>query len=235
MKTLASGILMAWTAFADQPSVAQRNDACYAMRGQRSPEAVQAMRKAIDDPVVRACAARNLREAGAVEALMEALASDAPDTRMAAARELGALHAAQALEALGRAAMDDNVMVAAAAVEALGTYQDRIVLPHLLKAAGQAGVVGVAALEAAARFKDGAVLPAARRVLAQGDVASQVIAIAIIGDLGDAADLPKLREVAAHSEPMESRGRGFGFMPAIDLARVAANAITKIQGRVAAQ
>ena len=93
MKKLACSMLTAWAAFAQEPSVAQRNDACYAMRGQRSAEVVQAMRKAIDDPVVRACAARNLREAGAVEALMAALASGAPDTRMAAARELGAVEA----------------------------------------------------------------------------------------------------------------------------------------------
>jgi len=67
-----------------------------------------------------------------------------------------------------------------------------------------------------------------RRVLATGEVASQVIALGIIGELGDATDLPKLREIAAKSEPVASRGRGFGFMPVIDLGRVAKNAIDRI-------
>ena len=68
----------------------------------------------------------------------------------------------------------------------------------------------------------------ARRVLDKGDVAAQVIALSIIADLGDAADLPKLRELAAHSDPVYSRGRGFGFMPPIDVARAAQTAIDKL-------
>ena len=68
----------------DKGTVAQRNDACYALRGQRSVEVVNALRGALADKTVRACAARDLREAGAVDALMEALAgsdADAGDGR----------------------------------------------------------------------------------------------------------------------------------------------------------
>jgi hypothetical protein len=75
------------------------------------------------------------------------------------------------------------------------------------------------------------VLPVARQILARADAASKVIALGVIGDLGDESDLPKLREIAAKPDPVASRGRGFGFMPVIDLARVAQNAIDKITAR----
>ena len=87
---------------------------------------------------------------------------------------------------------------------------------------------GVTALEQAARSHDPAVLALARRLLEKGDVAAQVVAMAIIADLGDAGDLPKLRELAAHSDPVYSRGRGFGFMPPIDIARAAQTAIERL-------
>src|SRR3954471_16787076 len=104
-------------------TVAQRNDACFAMRGKRSPDVIAAMRKGIDDPDIRACAARNLREAVAVESLIDALNADVPDTRIAAARELGVLHDSRALESLGRAALDVNPLVASGAISALGAYE----------------------------------------------------------------------------------------------------------------
>jgi len=207
---------------------AQRNDACYAVRGQRSPEVVATLKKAIHDPVVRACAARNLRAASAVEGLVEAVNTGAPDTRMAAARELGFMVDNRALAALGNMAMDPNSLVAASAIAALGAYTDRAALPYLLKAAAQPTVSGVTALQQAAHFRDPLVLPLVRDVIRNGDIASRVIALGIIGDLGDASDLPKLREIAANSEKVESRGRGFGFMPVIDVARVAQNAIDSI-------
>jgi hypothetical protein len=101
----------------------------------------------------------------------------------------------------------------------------------LLRAAEQPSVSGVTALELAARSHDPAALALARHVLDKGDIAAQVIALAIIADLGDAGDLPRLRELAAHSDPVFSRGRGFGFMPPIDLARAAQTAIGKITTR----
>jgi HEAT repeat protein len=209
-------------------SVAQRNDACYALRGQRSAEVVSALKSALADKTVRACAARDLREAGAIDALIEGLNSGDADTQMAAARELGEMHDPRALEALGSVALSDNVLLASSAISALGGYEPKVALPYLLCAAGQGSVSGVTALEQAARSHDPAVLAVARRVLDRGDVAAQVVALAIIADLGDAGDLPKLRELAAHSDPVYSRGRGFGFMPPIDLARAAKTAIDKI-------
>ena len=150
---------------------------------------------------------------------------------MAAARELGELRDPRALEALGSVALSDNVLLASSAVSALGAYDGKAALPYLLRAAGQSSVSSVTALELAARSHDSAVLALARHVLEKGDIAAQVIALAIIGDLGDAGDLPKLRELAAHSDPVYSRGRGFGFMPPIDLARAAQTAIGKIGNR----
>ena len=230
MTAAALAFLIA-TMMDDKGTVAQRNDACYALRGQRSVEVVSVLTRALRDKTVRVCAARDLREAGAVDALLEALATGDADTQMAAARELGELRDPRALEPLGSAALSDNVLLASSAVSALGAYEGNVALPYLLRAAGQSGVSGVTALELAARSHDPAVLALARRVLEKGDIAAQVVALAVIADLGDSADLPKLRELAAHSDPAFSRGRGFGFMPPIDRARAAQTAIDKIAGR----
>ena len=212
----------------DSRTAAQRNDSCYALRGQSSVEVVAALKGALTDKTVRACAARDLREAGSVDALLEGLASSDADTQMAAARELGTLRDPRALEPLGRVALSDNVLLASSAISALGAYDAQVALPYLLRAAGQSSVSSVTALELAARSHSPEVLPLARRVLDKGDVAAQVIALAILADMGDAGDLPKLRELAAHSDPVYSRGRGFGFMPPIDIARAAQTAIDKI-------
>src|SRR5450432_3149277 len=215
----------------DTHTVAQRNDACYALRGQRSAEVVTALKGELTYKTVRACAARDMSEAGAVDALIEGLAANDADTQMAAARELGQLRDPRALEPLGRVALSDNVLLASSAISALGAYDAEAALPYLLRAAGQSSVSSVTALELAARSHHPAVLPLARRLLDKGDVAAQVIALAIIADLGDTGDLPKLRELAAHSDPVYSRGRGFGFMPPIDIARAAQTAIDKIATR----
>ena len=53
----------------------------------------------------------------------------------------------------------------------------------------------------------------------------------IVGDLGDAADLPRLREMAAKSQPVSVGARGFGLMPVVDLSRVAKSAIAEIEKR----
>jgi HEAT repeat protein len=229
--TAAAIALLIATMMNDQGTVAQRNDACYALRGQRAAEVVSALKGALADKAVRVCAARDLREAGAVDALLEGLAGSDVDTQMAAARELGELRDPRALQALGSVALSDNVLLASSAVSALGAYEGKAALPYLLRAAGQPTVSGVTALELAARSHDPAALALARRVLDNGDIAAQVIALAIIADLGDAGDLPRLRELAAHSDPVYSRGRGFGFMPPIDLARAAQTAIGKITTR----
>ena len=209
-------------------TAAQRNDACYVLRGERAPEAIAALTTAISDKVVRSCAARDLREAGAVDVLLFALSTADADVQIAAARELGELRDPRALEPLGRAALSDNPPAGAAAITALGAYPVADALPYLLRASAQPGVNGVNALEQAARSKSPEVLKRARQVLATADVASQVIALAIIADLGDETDLPMLRKLAAHSDPQYSRGRGFGFMPPIDVARAAQTAIARL-------
>ena len=152
----------------DKGTVAQRNDACYALRGQRSAEVVSVLKRALGDKTVRVCAARDLREAGAVDALLEGLAGSDADTQMAAARELGELRDPRALEALGSVALSDNVLLASSAVSALGAYEGKAALPYLLRAAGQSGVSSVTALELAARSHDPAVLTLARARSGEG-------------------------------------------------------------------
>ena len=214
-------------------TVAQRNDACFALRGNRSHEVIAAMRGAMASEVVRACAARNLREAGAVDELKSALSAPEPEVRAVAARELGSFERPELMEVLVKAAHDPSVLVSTNAVMGLGQYHDRAVLPYLLDLAAGGGAVGVAALSRAAQFDQPATLPAARKLLSGNDPAAKLIALLIVGECGDAGDLPKLRELAAKSQPLGTRGRGFGLMPALDISRAAKNAIEAIEKRLA--
>src|SRR2546423_14437911 len=68
---------------------AQRNDACFAMRGDSSDEAIEANARGLRDPKVRSCAEENLRRAGAIETLKAALKEEDPEVRALAARVLG--------------------------------------------------------------------------------------------------------------------------------------------------
>ena len=212
-------------------SVAQRNDACFELRGDRTHEVVASMVRMLEDGTVRACAVRNLREANAGEELQQALLSDNPEVRAAAARELGSLQLPQALPLLARAAAEANVLVSSNAVRGLAQYTSPAVVPFLLEIAKQGGINGVAALERAAAFRDPGSLSVARHYLAGNDVASKVVAMQIIGDLGETADLLALREIAARHEKVSAKGRGFGLLPVVDLARAAENAIAAIQSR----
>jgi len=212
-------------------TVAQRNDACFALRGNRSHEVVAAMRGALASEVVRACGARNLREAGAVDELTSALSAPEPEVRAVAARELGSFERPELMAILVKAAHDPSMLVATNAVMGLGQYHDRAVLPYMLDLAAGGGAVGVSALSRAARFDGPATLPVARKLLSGNDPAAKLIALLIVGECGDAGDLPKLRELAAKSEPLGTRGRGFGLMPALDISRAAKSAIEGIQKR----
>jgi HEAT repeat protein len=225
---MTAAVLLIATLLDPAATVAQRHDACFALRGDRSPEVVDALQRALADKVVRTCVARDLREAGAVGSLIAALSLSDADVQLAASRELGELRDPRALAALGRTALDANVMVAAAAIAALGAYDGQSAVPYLLAAARQPNVAGMNALEQAARLRAPEVLPIARNVLEKGDIAARLLAITILGDLGDQTDLPNLQKIAAASDPVFSRGRGFGFMPPIDLARAAQNAIARI-------
>jgi len=212
-------------------TVAQRNDACFALRGNRSPEVVSAMRGALASQPVRACASRNLRAVDAIDEFRGALASPQPEVRAEAARQLGSFERPEFIELLAKAAHDPNMLVATNAVMGLGDYRDRAVLPYLLDLAKAGGVVGVAALSRAAQFNDPATLPIARNLLATTDAPAKLLALKIMGDQGDAGDLPRLREMAAKSQPVAVRGRGFGLMPVVDLSRVAKGAIAEIEKR----
>jgi HEAT repeat protein len=210
---------------------AQRNDACFALRGNRSREVIAALRGALASDTVRACAARNLREAGAVDELKNALSAPQPEVRSVAARELGAFERADLIEVLVKAAHDPSMLVATNAVMGLGQYHDPKVFPYLLDLSADGGPAAVAALSRAARFDEPATLPVARKLLAGNDVAAKLIALMIVGDCGDAADLPALREIASRNEPLSTRGRGFGLLPSLNMGRAAQNAIQAIEKR----
>src|SRR5580700_10965019 len=87
-----------------QLTVAQRNDACFALRGVAAPAVVTAMRTALSDPKIRTCAGTNLRKAGAVGELKAALSSDDFEIRALAARELGGFEQPELLPLLAAAA-----------------------------------------------------------------------------------------------------------------------------------
>jgi hypothetical protein len=55
----------------------------------------------------------------------------------------------------------------------------------------------------------------------------------VIGATGDPSDLPALRKIAAaNTETLSQRGRGFGFMPPINLGRSAQSAMAAIEARM---
>ena len=212
-------------------NVSERNDACMELRGVKSKPVLDAMFRALDNSPVQACAARNLREAGAVEELHRALTGDEPDTRAVSARELGALMLPEMLAPLAQAARDPNLAVATGAFQGLAQYQDRAVLPYLLELVPAGGLVGTMALNRAIQFQDPSVVAVARRMLKTSDPPMHLVALRAIGELGDDSDLPKLRELAAKSEPLMAGGRGFGFAPAVDLSMAAKNSIRMIENR----
>jgi HEAT repeat protein len=212
-------------------NVAQRNNACFELRGSGSPETIAALSRALKTPEVRSCAARSLREAGAVDELKTALASSDPDLRAAAARELGALGRPDLIEPLAQTARDPNLIVATNALEGLTQYQDPRVLPALLSLAERGGPVAAMALSRAVQFDDPGVLAVSRKLMAVRDVTLRLAALRAIGDFGDTADLAALRELAAKAERAAPAGRGFGLVPAIDLSRAAQNAIRQIESR----
>jgi len=241
MKTLFSLLLLCFALHAQETNIArmldaklnisQRNDACYALRDARSPEALAAFVHALESTTVRACAARNLREAGAVDQLKSALAGSDPEVRATAVRELGAMAKPELMELLAETARDPNLMIATNAFQGLSYYQDRAVLPYLLNLADKGGLVAAMALSRAVQFADPSVLTVARRVMSTKDVSLRLAALRAIGDLGDSSDLPALRQLAAKAESAAPAGRGFGLVPPLDLSRAAQNAIRQILSR----
>jgi HEAT repeat protein len=213
-------------------TVAQRNNACYELRGNNDAQVVATMRKALEDVKVRACAGTNLRKAGAVEELKDALADPNFEIRALAARELGGFERPDLLPLLASTARDPQLLVGINAIEALADYRDPVVLPYLLDLAKQGGMVGTAALDRALNFKDPRILETARALLAHHDISDRLAALKVIGLLGDATDLPALKEIQQkETEAVSTSGRGFGLIPAISLSRAAQTAMERIGER----
>jgi HEAT repeat protein len=217
-------------------NVAQRNNACFELRGSTEPQVIATMRKALEDVKVRACAGTNLRKAGAITELKDALADPNFEIRALAARELGGFEKPELLPLLTAAARDPQLLVGINAVEGLADYRDVLVVPYLLSLAKDGGLVGTAALDRALTFRDPKVLETARALLASKDVSDKLAAMRAIGSMGDETDIPKLRAIQANETGMVSAaGRGFGLMPAISLSKAAQSAIDRIQERIAAR
>jgi len=155
-------------------TVAQRNDACYALRGAESPAIVQTMRRALDDQAVRACAGINLRAVGAIAELTDALSDSDPQVRALAARQLGTFEKPELLAPLAAAARDSQLIVAANAVAGLANYRDPVAVPYLLDIAKMGGVAGAAALNRALEFRDSKIPAIARDLLARPDVSDKL-------------------------------------------------------------
>jgi HEAT repeats len=213
-------------------TVAQRNNACYELRGVDAPEAVKAMRRSLNDGKVRSCAGLNLRALGAIEELKDALADENPETRALAARFLGAFEKPELLPLIAAAARDPQLLVASNAMEGLANYRDPVVLPYLLDLAKSGGIVGAAALNRALQFNDPRVVGVARALVDQPDVSDRLAGMHALAMVGDASDLPKLQEIAAKEKVAMAQNRGFGLMPPISLSKAAQTTMEAIQKRL---
>lgn len=213
-------------------TVAQRNNACYELRGVDAPEAVKAMRQSLNDGKVRSCAGLNLRAVGALEELKDALGDENPETRALAARFLGAFEKPELLPLIAGAARDPQLLVASNAMEGLANYRDPIVVPYLLDLAKSGGIVGAAALNRALQFNDPRVVGVARALVDQPDVSDRLAGMHALAIVGDASDLPKLQEIAAKEKVAMAQNRGFGLMPPISLSKAAQTTMEAIQKRL---
>ena len=210
----------------------QRNTACFALRGNRSPEVVAALRMALDNSNLQQCAAADLRAAGASADLLDALQRDKDTTaRAAAVRELGTMQKPEFLAVLEEAARDRDPLVASNAIEGLMRYEDRSSVPQLRRIALVGGIQSTLALDILIDWHDPAVVEIGRKLVAGKEPADELVGIRAIGLTGDASDLPRLKELAKSEGELNSGSRGFGLMPAISLARAARTAIANIEQR----
>ena len=210
----------------------QRATACFELRGNSEPAAVRALGKALEDPVLLSCAANNLRIAGAIDTLQQALSNQDAGVRAAAVRQLGTFQKPDLLDAISRAAQDENLLVATNALHGLSEYQDPVVIPFLAGLAKKGGMIGDMALDRLAQLQSQTALDVGRKLLTSPQVPDRLYAMRVIGAFGDASDLAELNKIAKSSpERLSQRARGFGFMPAINLARAAQSAIASIQSR----
>ena len=194
----------------------QRNTACFALRGNKTPETIAAMRQALDNSNLQACAGANLRVAGAAPELLNALEQDKdPTARAVAARELGTLQKPEYLAPIRRAAEDRDVLAASNAIEGLMRYEDHS--------------PGLDQLEVLKH--DPEVAAIGRTLIARKDPGDQLIGIRAVGIAGDVSDLPRLRQMEKDDTMMGSGSRGFGLMPAVSISHAARTAIENIGQR----
>jgi len=242
MKILCLSLASVFLAAADKGTLQQlfdgkipaalRAEPCFELLGKSHPDTLAALSRALADPDLLSCAAEDLRLAAAIVPLQQALASDNFQVRAAAARELGAFRRNDLLEALSHAAQDQNTLVATNALAGLSQYRDPAVEPYLAALARKGGMIGDMALDRLWQLDPKMSLTVARGLLASSQVPDQLYSMRVIGSCGDSSDLPQLKAIAAaHQETLSQRDRGFGFMPAINLARAAQAAIAAIQSR----
>jgi hypothetical protein len=222
-------------------NASQRASACFELRGNSKPDVINAMGKALEDPAVLSCAADNLRIAGAqnpaaIGELKRGLTSRDAQVRAAAVRQLGSFQKPELLDTIAQAARDENLLVATNALSGLLEYQDPAVapmaIPYLAALANSGGMIGDMALDRLAQLQSATALGIARELLRSSQVPDQLYAMRVIGSFGDASDLEQLARIARSSpESLSQRARGFGFMPAINLARAAQSAMESIRGR----
>jgi HEAT repeat protein len=212
-------------------TVSQRNNACFELRGQNTPEVRAAMVKALKLDILLPCAVTNLRIAGAIDELQQALADGTPEIRAAAARELGSFGKPELIPVLAKAANDPNLLVASNGLYGLSQYSDPAVFPDLEAIARKGGIVGIMALDRIFDLHDPAALGIARKLLGNSEVPDRVAAMRVIGVMGGKEDLPALREIASKPEPVMIRQRGFGLMPSIDISKAATATIAQINAR----
>ena len=218
--------------FDGKATSSQRAAVCFELRGNPDREVVRALGKALEDPALLSCAAENLRIVGGIEILQQALSNQDAQVRAAAVRQLGAFRRPDLLEAISRVAQDENLLVATNALAALSEYQDPVVLPALASLAKNGGMIGDMALDRMAQLQPATALAIARELLHSSQVPDRLYAMRVINAYGDASDLGELNKIAKSSpENLSQRARGFGFMPAINLARAAQAAIASIQSR----
>ncbi|MBV8818626.1 MAG: HEAT repeat domain-containing protein [Acidobacteriaceae bacterium] len=216
-------------------TTAQRADACFELRGRSEPEVREAMSRALHLTFLRACAAENLRRAGAIEDLKTAAEDPDPEIQAAALPALGSFRKTDLLPLLASKAADPNLLVATNALRGLTFYDAAVVTPALEPLASKGGIVGIQALNLLASFKARSAVTIARALLQSGDIPDKVSAMGVLGEQGDASDLPALRGIAASKQQVAVRQRGFGLMPPIDLSQAARNTIREIQNRTAAE
>jgi HEAT repeat protein len=214
----------------------QRNDACYQLRGAQQTEVLAAMRRALEDTDVRACAATNLRTAEALDLFRDALHDPQPEVRAIALREIGGFGRLEDLPALGTATRDSDLLAATNAVYGLAMYPGKESVPYLLEATRRGGITGEQALHLLAQRREPEALTIARALLSGHVISDRLAAISVVGQMGDRSDLATLREIQKkETSELSNKGRGFGFMPAFSLSRAARTAIESIESRSSIQ